>query len=365
MNRFLTAAAVLALAGGVVAQDETAPEPTPMPEATVAAAPSVDVTWPDEESHTIADMLTGLWESATPIDDTGATIVMSVAQVDVNGVEGTLYAEVSRSDDLANPFRQIIMRLYRFNGDLRLRTLEFRGETGPMLAGMAHIPERFPQTVTVDDLIATLDIELTPDGNGYSGTTPYAYPTRTAGAVQMTSSITITPDRIITEDTGFGTNGEVVWGGPDGAVTFERAEGMVEVTRLEREDWSHQYIQINYIEGEGDPPRDGDFLALHYSGYLTDGSKFDSSRDRGAPFRYRVPGRLIEGWLMGTEDIRQGGVRRLVLPPELGYGDRANPSIPANSTLMFDVEAIFIERADEPGENPAEAEAIEDAAGGE
>ncbi|MEO0629811.1 MAG: FKBP-type peptidyl-prolyl cis-trans isomerase, partial [Planctomycetota bacterium] len=75
--------------------------------------------------------------------------------------------------------------------------------------------------------------------------------------------------------------------------------------------------------------------------------------------------RLIEGWLMGTEDIRQGGTRRLIIPSELGYGSRANPRIPANSTLIFDIEAIFIERADQPGENPAEAEAIQGAPEGE
>ncbi|MEO1511180.1 MAG: CpcT/CpeT family chromophore lyase, partial [Planctomycetota bacterium] len=229
----------------------------------------------------------------------------------------------------------------------------------------SHVPERFPETLTGDDVIATLDIDLVPTGSGFTGSTPYAYPTRTAGAVQMTSAITITNDQLITEDTGFAADGSVAWGGPDGAVTFERAEGLVEVVRMERADWSHQFIQINYEAGEGDPPGEGDFLALHYTGYLTDGTSFDSSRTRGEPFRYRVPGRLIEGWLMGTEDIRQGGTRRLIIPSELGYGSRANPRIPANSTLIFDIEAIFIERADQPGENPDEAEAIEGATRGE
>lgn len=357
MNRLLTSLAVLSIAGGAIAQDDAVVQPAP--QATVGVAPTVDVSWPDEEARTVADMLSGVWQSAEPIDDTNATLIMSVAPVAVTGVEGTLYAEISRSDDMANPFRQVLMRVYRFDGDLRLRTLEFRGDQAAVLAGMSHIPERFPETITGDDLIATLDIDLRSAGNGYNGSTPYAYPTRTAGAVQMTSAITITPDRFVTEDTGFGPDGSVVWGGPDSAVTFERAEGLIDVIRMEREDWSHQFIQINFTEGEGDPPRDGDFLALHYSGYLTDGSLFDSSRTRGEPFRYRVPGRLIEGWIMGTEDIRQGGARRLIIPPELGYGARANARIPANSTLIFDVEAIFIERADEPGENPAEAEAIQ------
>ncbi len=361
MNRFFTALALVAAAGTTLAQNEDAPAPEP--EVSMGSAPTVDVAWPDEQAQAVADMLSGTWQSTATIDETGARLVMSVAPVAFNGIDGTLYAEVSRSDDLANPFRQVLMRLYRFEDNLRLRTLEFRGDVGPLLAGMSHIPERFPTTITADDVIATLDIDLNQDGDGYSGGTPYPYPTRTAGAVQMTSAITIAPDRLVTEDTGYAADGSVAWGGPDQAVTFERAEGLVEVVRMERDDWSHQFIQINLNDGEGDPPRDGDFMALHYTGFLTDGRKFDSSRDRGEPFRYRVPGRLIEGWLMGTQDIRQGETRRLIIPQELGYGDRANPTIPAGSTLIFDVEVVFIERGDQPGENPAEAEAIEDAAG--
>ena len=362
MNRLMTAFATLAVAGGVLAQNDAAPQRA---EPSVGAAPSVSVSWPDDEARKIADMLSGVWKSTDPIDDTNATVVMSVAPVDFNGLDGTLYAEISRSDDLASPFRQVLMRFYRFEDTLRLRTLEFRGDVGPVLAGMTHVPERFPETITAEDLIATLDINLEADGDGYSGSTPYAYPTSTAGAVQMTSSISISPNRLRTQDTGFGTDGSVVWGGPDGALTFERADGLVDVIRLESENWSHQYIQINYSEGEGQPVQDGDFLALHYTGLLTNGTKFDSSRDRGEPFRYRVPGRLIEGWLMGTEDIREGAARRLIIPPELGYGSRANSAIPANSTLIFDVEAVYIERAEQTGENPVEAEAIEGAGEGE
>lgn len=364
MNRLLTAFALLALAGGALAQDEGSPEaaPPPPPEATPGAAPAVEVAWPDDEARKVADMLSGVWVSTSAIDDSGDTLIMSVAPVVFNGLDGTLYAEMARSGDLARPYRQILLQLYRFESTLRLRTYEFTGDVASSIAGMTHIPERFPTTIPFGELKPTMDMDLELDGDGYNAQTPFPYPTTASGAIQMTSSMRISPSEIRTEDTGFGTDGQVLWGGPDGAVSFERADGLVEVTRLERDDWSHQYIQISYSEGEGDPVRDGDFLALHYSGYLENGMKFDSSYDRGEPFRYRVPGRLIEGWLMGTEDIRQGATRRLIIPPELGYGSRANARIPANSTLIFDVEAIFIERAEEPGENPAEAQAIEDTA---
>jgi peptidylprolyl isomerase len=356
MLRSIAALTALVLAAGAVAQDQ---QPTPPPpEPTLIEAPASTVAFMDAEATRVAQMLTGTWRSTAPVDDTGARVVLAVAPVMVEGHGGVLYAEMSRSDDVANPYRQVLMKLYRFEGALRLRTLEFEGpDAGVLLAGSAYVPDLFPASVTAAGTYPTLDIQLTPDGNGFTGTTPYAYPTEVSGAVQMTSTISIAAERLITGDTGFGADGAVVWGGESDALTFERASDLVKVNR-----WSNGLVEIRFAEGEGDPVADGDFLAVHYTGRLANGSKFDSSRDRGEPFRYRVPGRLIEGWVRGTAELRKGAQRRLIIPPELGYGAQANARIPANSTLVFDIECVFIERAEQPGENPDEAASVEPAA---
>jgi FKBP-type peptidyl-prolyl cis-trans isomerase len=99
-------------------------------------------------------------------------------------------------------------------------------------------------------------------------------------------------------------------------------------------------------EGSGQTAAAGDNVLVHYTGWLTDGSKFDSSLDRGQPFGFQLgAGRVIAGWDQGVAGMKVGGSRRLTIPPELAYGDRAvgGGLIPANSTLVFEVELLGIE----------------------
>ncbi|MDX1624748.1 MAG: FKBP-type peptidyl-prolyl cis-trans isomerase [Gemmatimonadota bacterium] len=99
-------------------------------------------------------------------------------------------------------------------------------------------------------------------------------------------------------------------------------------------------------EGGGETARAGDTVVVHYTGWLPDGTRFDSSHDRGEPFRFRLgAGRVIPGWDQGVAGMRVGERRRLVIPPELGYGERgAGDVIPANATLVFEVELLEVER---------------------
>jgi hypothetical protein len=87
----------------------------------------------------------------------------------------------------------------------------------------------------------------------------------------------------------------------------------------------------------------GRTAVVHYTGWLTSGRKFDSSLDRGRTFEFRVgEGRVIGGWDEGVATMRQGGRRRLIVPPELGYGAEGAGEIPGGATLVFDVELVDV-----------------------
>lgn len=96
--------------------------------------------------------------------------------------------------------------------------------------------------------------------------------------------------------------------------------------------------------GSGDSPKPGDVVSVHYTGWLENGTKFDSSVDRGEPFEFVIgQGQVIRGWDEGVMTMKEGGKRKLTIPSELGYGARgAGGVIPPNATLIFEVELLDV-----------------------
>ena len=118
----------------------------------------------------------------------------------------------------------------------------------------------------------------------------------------------------------------------------------------------------NIIEGEGAEIINHSKIQVHYTGKLQDGTKFDSSYDRGEPFNFQIGLRqVIDGWEIGLMGMKVGGKRTLIIPPELAYGERgAGDLIPPNSTLIFDVEIVDVKAPGYGFVNSAEIQSLQE-----
>ena len=100
------------------------------------------------------------------------------------------------------------------------------------------------------------------------------------------------------------------------------------------------------VVGTGPEAKKFDVVEVHYTGTFKDGKKFDSSKDRGQPFSFKLgAGRVIKGWDEGVAGMKVGGKRKLIIPAKLGYGERGSPPvIPPNAELTFEVELLKVGR---------------------
>lgn len=352
----LTGFVVLTMGAGLAAAVNTAPTSLGI----VAGA-----SGPIDE---VGDLISGSWKTTSPVaqgDEEGAStnVVMNIAPVTIEGMDNTFYVELAREDAQHRPYRTTIFQLYQYKKNVRLRTYEFRqaGANGA-LTGLWLAPEAFP-AVTRDDLIATLDVELAKKGKGYSGSTPYPYPTGVGGAVEMTSEVELSGNSFITIDRGLRADGTVVWGSDKGSqYVFERFKPSITVEK--RDDG---LVILEYAKGEGEGIQERDQVAVEYGGWIGNGTQFDTSRQEGRrplEFQFRVRS-LIQGFDDGVDGMALGAIRRIVIPAALGYGERASGSIPANSMLFFEVECVSIQSPDEEGETETTTEGGESTTGHE
>lgn len=333
-------------------------------QATEFSVRSVEVTASPIDQ--IADQLSGTWVTNAPFrsienEDGGTTdqyMMMSIAPVQIEGMEHTMYIESSLSDSTWDPFRQAIFQLYEYKGKVRLRTYTIAAteDSLGLLDGMTAVPELFVG-VSMDQLIATLDVELDSSGSGFSGSTPYPYPTGVGGAVEMTSSIIFDGTTLTTADRGYDAQGNVVWGaGEDSSYQFVQTEPYVVASEQE-----NGLIILDYPASQTDMVvQEGDEMQVHYYGYLTDGSIFDTSYSRGVPYGFRFPpgNRAIVGWGEGMVGLSKDGRRKLIIPSDLGYGPSGNPraQIPGGATLVFNVHLAGLNRPEPAPESSMENE---------
>lgn len=142
-------------------------------------------------------------------------------------------------------------------------------------------------------------------------------------------------------EAGAGTDGAGTAGAASAADTACRTLTSVPADSMTATDSGLRYLQV--AEGEGRPAAAGDTVAVHYTGCLTDGEKFDASRDRGQPIRFVLgTGQVIEGWDEGLQGMMPGGERILRIPPELAYGSQGGGPIPPDATLLFRVELMEV-----------------------
>lgn len=127
----------------------------------------------------------------------------------------------------------------------------------------------------------------------------------------------------------------VIAGAPAAPTTVNEADYQTTASGLKYYD---------FVIGTGASPKQGQQVSVHYTGWLVDGKKFDSSLDRGEPFGFSIGvGQVIRGWDEGVMSMKVGGKRQLVIPAELGYGGRgAGGVIPPNATLIFEVELLSV-----------------------
>lgn len=309
------------------------------------AGPTAPAPHPDAEIERVLAMLTGSFRAAPTRD--GPALRLNSARFTVEGLDNAVYFEIAREDSPAEPFRQGVFHLFRRGSELRLRVLDFRGspEFAAMLAGLWAAPETIPAMDT-RRLAVNLDLSLSAQGGRVTGRTPHPFPTLERGAVEIVSSVQLTSDSVALHDAGLAPDGREVWstGTAEAPVRFERqsaawfaadrrADGLVVIT-------------VAPAPRGAEALAEGGETALHFSSWLTDGTRINTSRAgarEAVRVRHPTQPKGLSDALVG---IAVGERRKVVIPPALAYGEQgARNIIPPNATLVFETECMWVDNS--------------------
>lgn len=315
---------------------------------TVAPAPAST-----EQAQRVMTMLAGQFDA--PAQGVQPALHIGAAIVAVDGLAGgrAVLVQISPSSKPAEPVRVALLHPYMRQGQLRLRVFDLVGAAGfkEAMAGLWAAPDAAPR-LSLATLSTSVDLPLTADGQGFAGTTERPFPTTREGAIELTSSIRLSESTVEIADAGFDADGKQVWGVRDDArIVFTRSDAPK--PRVEALEGGLTVITLVEPSKTATKLQDTGELTAHYTGWLTDGTRFDTSRQPGRePFKIRIPGPVIAGWNQGLKGIAQGERRRLIVPWALAYGERGRGSIPPKATLIFDVECLSVDNEPPKGITP-------------
>lgn len=301
----------------------------------------------DPEAQRLLGSLAGVFRA----DKADPPLEFRASSVAIEGLPGAVYFEVARQDSPASPFRQGVMHAYRRKGDLVLRVLDFSGNAGfrDAVAGLWAAPDVFPK-ISLENLTPNLDLPVQ-IGKGLekdiTAATEHPFPTTRAGAVEMTSTLGIWNhgQLLVCADRGFDADGKQVWGpAPKADVRFARVQDNASLPTVQRLDGG--LVALDLAAGDGPKVESGASVVIHYTFWLTDGTVVDTSRRASRePLRTMVPGKQLLGLDAGMLGIAKGGRRRLVIPSDLAFGKNGARGVPPDSTVIFDVECLWLQNA--------------------
>lgn len=296
----------------------------------------------------LTQLLTGSWRSATTVREREGEreigIVFHAVPKDVEGMDHAIYVEIAREDALDEPYYQAVFQILPFGDGLRLRTHEFRlgQQARQSVAGSWAVPE-FWRPFTIDDFIATIDLDMAPLGDGtWVGQSPHPYPTSIAGAVEMESTLEIGPARLATADRGMNAAGEIVWGTTaDSKVVFEPYEPPIMVDRR-----NSGVLRLIYVMPEGEPSDLGWSTEFSFIAWTHLDSRLVFSSDlTKRTVRFIAPTtQVFRGWLELGNGVTTGTVLKAFIPAAYAYGTRGRPeaSVPEGADLVIWAKAVDV-----------------------